>query len=141
MPRNVAFQHADKLVARQCTFGIATFIAVTGHDRQNFGNVELKGVPALRAPGFAYSSTFQDDMRDAGMLKSMTNAQPGPARPYDHHVEYVAHHTLQPWTELSSPVLRQIVEGDDGCGLHVADAPEALKRAALLEKLQESAKA
>ena len=59
VPGGVALQHRDELVASHRALGISSLVPVAGHHRQNSREIEVKGIPALRAPRFAYSATFK----------------------------------------------------------------------------------
>ena len=91
MPRRVILQQGDELVPAHRPLGIAAVIAVTGHHGQHARDVEVKAVPPLRAPGFAYSPAFEHQVGDARRLQPPADAEPGPAGPDYHHVKVIAH--------------------------------------------------
>ena len=65
VPRGIALQHRDELVPSHRALGISSLVPVSGHHRQNSREIEVKVVPALRAPSFTYSATFKNYMRNA----------------------------------------------------------------------------
>ena len=92
VPGRVVFKHRDKLVASHRAIWVSPLVLVARQNRQSARDIEVKGIPALRAPRLAYSAAFKDDVWNACDAQPLAYAETGPPGTNHHHVQFAVHY-------------------------------------------------